>query len=142
MKKIKPDLFNKALFGKFFRFGLIGLLNTLVGYGCFYLFLTLKIHYLIAYTLAHIIGTIHSFLWNKYWTFQSKGKLRKELFRFFLIYLSTYLVNLFCLYILVKLFSWNPRIAQALVLFVLTVLSFFGHFLFSFRTSPITGKKS
>ena len=78
---------------KEFRFLLVGILNTLVGYGLYALFLSLHINYLIANTMSTILGIIHSYLWNRFFTFKSKEKASKEIVKFFFVYLISYLIG-------------------------------------------------
>ncbi len=50
------------------KFCIVGILNTVVGYGAFFILVN-YFYYLLALLIAHIIGVIHSFFWNKYWIF-------------------------------------------------------------------------
>ena len=78
-------------FRQILRFVLTGGLNTLADLlilnGLLWLFPTSSSGMLLAYnSLAYSIGTINSFLLNKYWTFgQKRGTTRAELARFALI---------------------------------------------------------
>ena len=74
---------------KFLKFGLIGILNTLVDFVVFYfmnkligdgpivavLGMTVSIGVLAANTISYIVSNIHSFLWNKFWTFKKKERV-------------------------------------------------------------------
>ena len=63
--KIAPALDLKQLS----KFSLIGILNTILGYGLFVIFLY-WFNYLVASIFSHIIAVTHSYLWNKFWTFK------------------------------------------------------------------------
>lgn len=75
----------------FIRFILVGILNTLFGYGVFALLVFLGVHY----SLAAFAGTVLGILFN----FKTTGKLvfgvsdNKLLFRFFGVYGATYCLN-------------------------------------------------
>lgn len=125
----------KQIYSRFFKFGFVGLLNTLVGYGCFYIFLLLHFNYLLALTLSHIIGVTHSFFWNKFWTFKSKTKNISELLKFITVYTLVYIINFLLLFILVQKLKWNPKIAQLLILFIITIISFVFHNFWTFYSS-------
>src|SRR6185312_8621111 len=79
----RPDLFRQVM-----RFGLVGILNTVVDLlilnGLLLLFPTTSTSMLLAYnSLAYSVGAINSFLLNKYWTFGQRRRMsRKELMRF------------------------------------------------------------
>lgn len=57
----------------FFKFILVGALNTLVGLGSiFILFNTLHFNYWVSTSLGNLLGIICSYVLNKSFTFQSK----------------------------------------------------------------------
>lgn len=133
MKKIINYI--KILFEKkFFRFLFVGGINTLVGYGTFALFLYLNFHYSLAYILSFVIGVANSYIWNKNFTFKSKEKSYKELLRFVSVYLISFFVGLIALYILVDVLSMNQYLAGLINLFFTTLISWFGHNKFSFKS--------
>ncbi|WP_019635698.1 GtrA family protein [Paenibacillus fonticola] len=117
------------------RFIFVGVLNTIVGFAFYALFIhLLNNNYLLALIFSHIIGVTHSFLWNNRWTFQQKGYNLDSAVKFFAVYVATFAVNLFLLFLLVDTMEMNNLIAQAIALLLTTVISFFGHKYWSFRT--------
>ena len=115
------------------RFLFVGCLNTLVGYGTYALLIFLKCNYLVASTIGTIIGVIHSYLWNRFFTFQSNNNVKKEVPKFVLVYLVSYLLGILNLFILVQKLGINEYIAGIINIFVTTIISWFGHKYFSFR---------
>ena len=118
------------------RFLLVGAWNTLFGYLVFLLFLFLleKIFnnerqiYSLSIAFSHLISVINSFLFHKVVTFLSKQKgleIVYEFRRFFNSYIITFLLNLSLISIQVELLSLNPRIAGAISLPIVTVVTFF-----------------
>ena len=118
------------------RFLLVGSWNTLFGYLVFLLFLFLleKIFnnerqiYSLSLAFSHLISVINSFIFHKVVTFVSKQKgleLVYEFSRFFNSYIITFLLNLSLISIQVELLSLNPRIAGAISLPIVTVVTFF-----------------
>ena len=84
-------------FGKFVS---VGLANTAVDFGVlnFLIFLTgitLGIYYAIFKGISFIAASIHSYLWNKFWTFQKKeaGQAGKEIVQFFVVSLIGLVIN-------------------------------------------------
>lgn len=54
------------------RFGLVGVLNTLVDFGAFNLMVfVFGVPVLVAYPFSVSAGIVNSFLWNKHWTFSA-----------------------------------------------------------------------
>ncbi|MEK5435099.1 MULTISPECIES: GtrA family protein [Paenibacillus] len=118
------------------RFIIVGILNTLVGLGVYAIYLYfVNNNYLQALITSHIIGVAHSYLWNNKWTFQQKNYSTRSVIKFVSVYAITFFVNLFLLTLLVDTIGMNKLIAQAIALFLTTVVSFFGHKYWSFRAS-------
>jgi len=115
------------------RFIFVGILNTIVGYGSYYILLDLGVYYILAAFIGHVIGVTHSFIWNKKWTFKSKGNTQKEILKFTSVYGLTFLINLSLLALLVEKFMLNPKIAGIFALGIVTMISFGGHKYWSFR---------
>lgn len=122
------------LFHQFSKFTFVGILNTIVGYGSFFI-LVGYINYLLALIISHCIGVTHSYLWNKYWVFKSGQRTLAEFIRFNIVYLNVLIANIVILFILVEYFTINPRIAQLVVLPITALISYFGHRKWSFKTS-------
>lgn len=114
------------------KFILVGLINTAVGYGAFFI-LSYFLYYLVALVVSHFIGVINSYIWNKYWTFKMRRQSAKEFIKFNLVYLLVLLANIAVLYIMVNDLMINPRIGQIVVLPIITIISYFGHKYWSFN---------
>jgi putative flippase GtrA len=115
-----------------FKFCGVGVLNTIVGYCAFFLLVN-YLNYLLALLIAHIIGVLHSFLWNKYWIFKSRCFGFLEFIKFNVIYAMVFIVNAIALFVCVEIIQVNPRLAQLLLLPVITMISFFGQKLWTFN---------
>ena len=126
------------------RFILVGIWNTIFGYLVFILLETLfsiilsprYVAYMSAMVIGQVIAVINAFIFHKYYTFRSrtKGKdLIKEFFRFTTTYIFTFILSLILLPILVEVFDIPPKIAGAVLILILTVISYLGHSKFSFK---------
>lgn len=77
---------------KFVKFGLIGVLNTLVDFGVFYamdrwvvrdgptvvlLGAAIVTGPYISNFISYVVANIHSFVWNKLWTFEKRDRVTK-----------------------------------------------------------------
>lgn len=114
------------------KFGLVGVLNTLVGYGAFFILLSYT-NYLISLVISHILGVTHSYIWNKYWIFKSDKILLNEFLKFNSVYVAVFLTNALVLIFFVNALDLDPRIGQLIALPVVTMISFAGHKYWSFR---------
>ena len=133
-------LHRQRLAGQVVRFGLVGVINTLVDFGLFnvlYHFVGLPL--LAANSLSVAAGIANSFIWNKHWTFSAggRGRLRHEVITFALISVIGLLLNNAGLHVLTSL-TGNMGIlalnAQKLVASVISMTwNFVGYRLIAFR---------
>lgn len=114
------------------RFLLVGGLNTIVGYGSYSILLLFQMNYLVANTFSTIIGIIHSYIWNRNFTFKSKEKALHEIIKFVLVYALSYILGMILLYFVVQKFGCNEYLAGFFNLIFTTLISWFGHKYFSF----------
>lgn len=132
MKKLLA-LIKKLYYDRRIRFLFVGCLNTAVGVGFDMLFRYLGLHYAFASALGTIIGTVHSYFWNKYFTYSQKKKSFWEAVRFVSVYAVVYALSVLLQYVLIDLNGLNKYLAGILSTFVTTLVSYFGHTYFSFR---------
>ena len=125
------------------RFFLIGIWNTIFGYGTYigldYLFAMIfqkrYVAYMMAALLSNIIGTTSAFLFHKYITFKSSVKgmgVIGEYFRFYSTYTVTNILGLALLPVFVEVFKIDPKISGALLIPITAIVSYYGHSRFSF----------
>ncbi|MDE6001282.1 MAG: glycosyltransferase, partial [Clostridia bacterium] len=139
MSKFKSFI-SKMYHNQVIRYLFVGVLNTAVGYGVGAGFtalfrwcgLNVDLSNLLGGLIGTIVGVIHSYFWNKYFTFQSKKKSFSEVIRFVIVYAVQYGVT--------QLLNWgfshvidNHWIYQFISTCITTVISWFGHKYFSFR---------
>jgi putative flippase GtrA len=125
------------------RFFFIGVWNTVFGYLTYisldylfsFVFQKRYVAYMTAAVLANIISTISSFIFHKYITFKStaRGKgIIIEFFKFYSMYTVTNILGLVLLPFFVEVIKIDPKIAGALLIPVVAIISYFGHSRFSF----------
>lgn len=124
-----------------FRFLVVGGINTVVGYGLFALFeLTIGrvVGYLGSLYLSYAIAIVLAFLLHRRYTFRvaGSGRVLVDFLRFCSVYVVSLAVNTLALPLLVEVGGLVPLVAQALIVVVTTLISFFGHKFFSFRRRP------
>ncbi len=130
--RIKLNEHNSFALKQFSKFSLIGILNTVVGYGSFIILLNFS-NYILALIISHMIGVTHSYLWNKFWTFKSNKNPVNEFVKFNSIYLVVFVINAITLIFLVSGLNFDPRIGQLIALPIITLISFTGHKYWSFK---------
>jgi putative flippase GtrA len=127
------------------RFVLVGIWNTIFGYGMFYLldnlfssmFVKDYAAYMSAMLVSNVVSIINAFIFHKYITFRSGVggiMILVEFFRFCLTNSVTLCLSLALMPVFVEVFRMNTKAAAALVIMVCTVFSYLGHSRFSFMT--------
>jgi putative flippase GtrA len=94
--------------------------------------------YMTAAVLGNIIATINAFFFHKHFTFKStvKGKgVIIEFFKFYSTYALTNILGLALLPFLVEILMIDPKIAGALLIPIVAIVSYFGHLRFSFANT-------
>lgn len=131
---------NKFLDLKMIRFLVVGVVNTIIGstvmFAAYNLF---HMSYWFSSASNYIVGSIISYILNKHWTFQSKGKSYRTIIRFVINILVCYCIA----YGIAKpLVGWmmrnftkniqdNATMAAGTILF--TVFNYFGQRFFAFK---------
>ncbi len=92
-------MMKKSDYFQVIKFGLVGVLNTALDYGLFYVFFSfLNLDKNLAQILATAGAMTNSYLVNRYWTFQKSGGVRYgEIWRFLAVNALSLLTTLLCL---------------------------------------------
>ena len=145
---VVASLFRKIanIFWQFAKYGLIGVLNTLLDFGIlnFLSYLT-KIYqgfWLIVFNFfAFFAANINSYFWNRYWTFEKTDRAKtQEFFKFFIVSVIGFLLNSFILWSITSVSpmfnlsapQWE-NVAKALGTIAYLLWNFFGYKIFVFK---------
>lgn len=125
--------------GRQIRYVIIGLWNTVFSYAAFILiyYLTVdSLHYMVVLVLSQIVGLTNAYICYKVFVFKTRGNIIREYFRFYIVYGTTFIVNLALIALFVELLEFNPVISQGIIAFVVVVMAYVGHSRFSFKAGP------
>ncbi len=117
-------------------FLIVGGINTVVGFGWFVLFevtIGRLWGYMAALVFAHVAAVLCAFVLHRRFVFRVTGHVWRDLVRFEMVNLASLGINLVLLPILVEFTPLPPIAAQALIVFVTTIVSYVGHRYFSFH---------
>ncbi|WP_291940093.1 GtrA family protein [Campylobacter sp.] len=114
-----------------FSFLLVGILNTVFGYGLFALFIYLGLYYPLAVLLSTILGVLFNFKTIGGLVFGSNDN--KLIFKFILVYVIIYLLNIFFLWLFKRLGFENMYLNGFVLLIPLAAVSFLLNKFFVFR---------
>jgi putative flippase GtrA len=120
------------------RFVLVGGVNTLLGYGLFAAFWLSAgdgIGYLGSLYASYAVAIVAAFALHRRFTFRvhGTGSVIVDFLRFASVHVVSLVINTAALPLLVEAGGLYPLLAQAIVVVVTTLVSYFGHKLFSFR---------
>ena len=123
-----------ATFKQFIKFGLVGVSNTLISLGTYYLLYFLGINYLIANTVGFIVSVLNSYYWNNKYVFKKtqNGHL-KPLIKTFLSYGSTFLLSTFLLFVMVQWLGISEVLAPIISLVITIPLNFLMNKFWAFK---------
>ncbi len=110
---------------QFFKFGLVGISNTLIGLACYYVLVYFGVHYIIANTVGFIIGVLNSYYWNNRYVFiDRKGSQLGAVFKMYIAYGATFLLGTLLLFIMVDILCISKMIAPIINLVITIPLNF------------------
>jgi len=108
----------------FTRYCLIGIINTLVGYGIIFSLLFLNVNYIVSNSIGYAVGISVSYYLNKFHNFKSTGKPVFEFPRFCTVCLTGYALNILILMVLVEFFHINTYYAVVIAGVAYTVTTY------------------
>ena len=118
------------------RYLAVGFWNTIFSYAAFVLlyFLTKSwLHYMAVLVLSQIVGITNAYICYKLFVFKTKGNIVREYLRFYVIYGTTFVVNLVLIGFFVELLGINLVVSQGIIAIVVVIMAYFGHNRFSFN---------
>lgn len=120
---LKPVLGIKSSLLKFLVVGIFNtLLSLLIIFGLKYFY---SFDDVTANLIGYIAGLICSFILNKKWTFNHAGKLPLTIFKFLLVFIVAYAVNIMCVLLLIKL-GVNAYFSHLLAMPIYTIIFYLG----------------
>ena len=110
---------------KIIKFGIVGILNTLINWTIFAILNFLGMYYIISNIIAYVIATINSYIWNSKWVFKYKGEDKKETTgKFILLNLFGLSLNTVILYLFVDLMRFNKLIALVITTIIVMIINY------------------
>lgn len=87
-----------------------------------------NVHYLVSFTISWISGVLYSYIANYIWAFKQRNSLSfgGKFAKYMVIYVSSYLLNVFLLRFFVERISLGPFYAQLTILPIIVCLNFIG----------------
>ena len=127
---------------QFVKFGLVGILNTLIAYATYSLCVYIGFHYLMANAIGFFVSVLNAYYWSDRFVFKKgEGESRNAIWtlvKTYVAYGSTgLLLASILLYLYVDKLHISEYIAQLLVLVITIPLNFIINKFWSFKTKQV-----
>lgn len=123
-----------SLFGRVFRFSVVGVLTAVVHYGLLYLGVELgQLDAIIASSLGFVASVIFNYLMHYSWTFAQPAPHGRTLRRYLVMICCGFVLNGLVMYAGVTLWSVNYLLTQAVALVLVVMWNFTVSSLWVFR---------
>ncbi|MGH8061489.1 MAG: GtrA family protein [Pseudoxanthomonas sp.] len=112
--------------GQLFRYILVGLFNTALGFAvifsCMYL---LKMSPAASNIAGYLFGFVVSYFLNKFFTFKTPTRSRSEALRFLVVFIAAYLANFGMLLLCIDVLHMHAAVSQVVAGAIYVGASFF-----------------
>ena len=129
LKKFIAYIDKKIDIKRFFKFGITGVLNTIVDFliytACIEIF---KLIPEISQIFAYSVATVNSYLINKHWTFRNNKTYKKsEILKFILVNTVSMTLSTLGIYIFYNKLGINEYLAKIPVACITILINYFGN---------------
>ena len=112
-------------FFKLVKFGITGIMNTLVDFAVFMLLTNAGVAIYFAQVVSYSCGMLNSYIVNRSWTFKSKGKFfSRQMIRFITANLSLLLLSLALLWVFTEQLGLIKILAKLCATVLIMVIGF------------------
>lgn len=125
------------------RFLVVGGWNFVFGYlafaGCYWLMNGTLPDWTIV-LISSVLGITNSFVFHRWLTYCSRGSWWREYLRFYVVYGGQVLLTMLLIHVFVTTLEFNAYVVSLIINVVLTVLSYWAHKAYSFKSREVSGK--
>ena len=125
-----------GMLGQMARYGMVGLLNNLLGYLIYLLITWLWLDPKVAVTLMYPIGAVTAYFGHSRYSFTYSGRTSQGIARYALAHLIGYGVNVSMLYVLSDRLGYPHQLVQAAAIVVVAGILYLLLRYFVFPTGP------
>lgn len=116
----------------FIKFSLVGATNVVISYTAYFILLKLGLYYLLAITIASVVGILNGYIWSSKFVFK-KNKSISNMMKFFIVYISVLFINLGIMYICVDTYNVHKLIAPIFAIGVGTIYNYLLNKVWTFK---------
>ncbi len=130
---------NQYFRSQFFRYALVGVSQNAVGYLLYLLITWFGVDPKLTITILYPVGFFLSYLGNKKWTFTHAGNHGSAIFKFTLVHVIGYSINILMLYVFVDIYGFKHQYVQIAAIFILVFYFFVALKLYVFSANVVRG---
>jgi putative flippase GtrA len=124
----------RSILNEFIRYGIVGVLRTLLGFGLLYILSNvLGANYILSNIIVYSVGLALGFFLHKRWAFRSSRKWKIEIIPYLVSFALAYSANILTLILLAESFHIDHTISQGASMFVFIIISYLVNKLWTFR---------
>ena len=110
---------------KFLKFVCVGISNTTISLLVYYTLKAMGVNYIIATALGYIISSVSGYFLNKIWVFKNKEDKKKSIYKYYILYGSSLLLNVLLMAFQVSVLGISDNLAPLFTLVVTTLYNFY-----------------
>ena len=133
----KDGLFHRLtkLFIQFIKFGIVGVSNTLISLGVYYILVYFGVNYLLANAAGFVLSVINSYFWNSRYVFKEKTESSgvKAFSKVFISYGISFCLSTVLLFLFVQVLEISEYLAPILRLVFTIPLNFLMNKIWAFK---------
>jgi putative flippase GtrA len=124
-----------ALVAQFIRFGIVGVSNTLVHLGIFYVCMHfLGVHYLVSNVAAFIVSVLNAFFLSRRFVFgKSEKSIAVQLVKIYAAYGFSFVLSMFTLFLMVDVLGISAYIAPLINICITVPINFLVNKFWAFK---------
>lgn len=125
----------KKLVAQFMKFGMVGVSNTLISLGCYYVLVYFGLHYLLANAVGFVVSVCNSYFWNSRYVFKDKKEQSgvRAFMKVFCSYGVSFCLSSVLMVVFVQLLGISEYLAPILRLIFTIPLNFVMNKLWAFK---------
>jgi putative flippase GtrA len=111
------------------KYGFVGIINAVFTFIIYFVLLkAFKVHYLLSFSISWAFGVLLTYVINFVWVFKPEEKLvfKSRLLKYFIVYLTSYLLNMLLLGSITEFTGWDPLLVQFLIIPLVVTVNFLG----------------
>ena len=121
------------------RFAIVGIGNLMISLITYYTLVYNNVNYQVANVVGFIISSLHGYYWNQRWVFGVGKMSLKSLFKFYMTYLTTYLIGAVLLFLEVDVMGFSRYTVPLINVVVTTPINYIMNRCWTFKKQCIKG---